>query len=97
MECPFPCLVLVCFPVFPCVSCFTLVSLSCFSPCAVKFPSCVITTPSPNEFQLFLVACPVFCIEALVFPLFLVESLWFVVSCVTGAFLPFGFDKLPFT
>ena len=34
----------VCFLVlFCCVSCFTLVSLSCFSPCLVKFPSCVIT------------------------------------------------------
>ena len=44
---------------FWCVSCFTLISLSCFSPCPVKFPSCVITAPSPNVFQLLLVACPV--------------------------------------
>ena len=50
-----PCPGLSCFG----VSCFTLVSLSCFSPCLVKFPSCVITAPSPNVFQLLLVACPV--------------------------------------
>ena len=74
----FPCLVLVCFPVFTVLLwylCF------CFSPCPVKFPSCVITAPFPNVFQLFLVACPVFGIQACVFPLFL-GSLWFVVSCV---------------
>ena len=72
MVCLFPCLVLVC-------SWFTLVSLSCFSPCPVEFPLCVITSPSPNVFQLLLVACPV-CVLYLS-PCLLVRCSWLCPVC----------------
>jgi hypothetical protein len=50
MVCRFPCLVLVCYMFY--------FGISLVSP-HVRFPSCVITAPSPNVFQLLHVACPV--------------------------------------
>ena len=50
MVCLFPCLVLVCYLFY--------FGIGLVSP-HVRFPSCVITAPSPNVFQLLLVACPV--------------------------------------
>ena len=45
---------------FWCVSlCFLFYFGICLVSPHVKFPSCVITAPSPNVFQLLLVACPV--------------------------------------
>ena len=50
MVCRFPCLLLVCYLLY--------FGIGLVSP-YVRFPSCVITAASPNEFQLLLVACPV--------------------------------------